>query len=84
MTTAEIIECARGKAAELHWPWSEEHVAASRLLRLWPGPRFWKVVSRIPQEGAQVTVIVNASSREAWPRCVVYHAKYRSAPRTRP
>jgi hypothetical protein len=44
-------------------PWSDTDVVATRLFRLWPFPRNWRVVSRLSAELAETTMIVEEPVR---------------------
>lgn len=73
MTPQQAAEIAGGAARRLNMPWSAEHVVATRLFRLWPLPRYWRVVSRVPGEVAETTILVEergagvSSARPALP-----------------
>jgi hypothetical protein len=69
LTAEEAANIAGRKARELNMPWGPE-VTVTRLWRLWPFPRMWRVVSRQPAEFSETTIVVNAQSREAFPRRV--------------
>ena len=71
MTTEEAARIAGAKARELNLPWGPD-VRTTRLWRLWPLPRMWRVVSRVPTELAETTIDVNERSRQAFPRRVRY------------
>ena len=47
-------------------PWNAEHVVATRLWRLWPRPRGWRVVSRVPSELAETPLLVEERSGRAF------------------
>jgi hypothetical protein len=70
MTPQEAAEIAGRLARRLNMPWSHEHVVATRLFRLWPLPRHWRVVSRVASELAETTIIVEERSGRAFPRRV--------------
>ena len=73
MTPSEAIEIARLKAEQINCPWSSETAVATRWGIL-PGRRYWRVVSRIPSEGATITMNVYEWTREAHPVRVVPRA----------
>ena len=64
-------------------PWNDEHVVATRLFRLWPFPRNWRVVSRVPSELAETTMFVEELTCSASTRVIALQAFGRSgsAPR---
>jgi len=70
MTPQEAAEIAGRTARRLNMPWSDEQVVATRLFRLWPLARNWRVVSRVPSELAETTIIVEERSGRAFPRRV--------------
>jgi len=70
MTSQEAAEIAGRTARRLNMPWNDEHVVAKRLFRLWPLPRDWRVVSRVPREIAETTIIVEERTGRAFPRRV--------------
>lgn len=78
MTPKEAAEIAGRAARRLNMPWSDEHAVATRLFRLWPLPRNWRVVSRVPSEAAETTIIVEERSGRAFPRRV-RHSRARPA-----
>lgn len=69
MTADEAARIAARKARELNAPWGPD-VEVTRLWRLWPLPRMWRVVCRVPEELSETTLLVNERSREAFPRRV--------------
>jgi hypothetical protein len=69
VTADEAIEIASRKARQLNMPWGPDG-EVTRLWRLWPLPRMWRVVSRVPRELSQTVMLVNERSREAFPRRV--------------
>jgi hypothetical protein len=79
MTPQEAADIAGRAARRLNMPWSDEHVVATRLFRLWPFPRNWRVVSRVPSEIAETTIIVEERSGRAFPRRV-RHSRSLAAP----
>jgi hypothetical protein len=70
MTPREAAEIAGRAARRPNLPWNDEHVVATRLLRLWPLPRNWRVVSRVPSELAETTILVEERGGRAFPRRV--------------
>jgi len=69
MTADEAAQIAGLKARKLGMPWGAD-VVVTRLWRLWPLPRMWRVVSRVPAELSETTIMVNEKTREAFPRRV--------------
>ena len=70
MTPQQAAEIAGRTARRLNMPWSGERVVATRLFRLWPLPRRWRVVSRVPSEIAETTILVEEGTGRAFPRRV--------------
>ena len=69
MTAEDAVAIAAKKARQLGMPWGPD-ATATPLWRLWPLPRLWRVVSRVPGELSETTVMVNERTREAFPRQV--------------
>jgi hypothetical protein len=74
MTAGEAASIAGRTAKGLNLPWGPD-VTVTRLLRLWPFARSWRVVSRVPLEFAETTMLVNEATRTAVPRGVRYSRK---------
>src|SRR4030095_1781136 len=70
MTPQKPAEIAGRAARRLNMPWSDADVVATRLLRLWPLARRWRVVSRVPNEMAETTILVEERSGRAVPQRV--------------
>ena len=70
MTSEEAASIAGRTARRLNMPWNAENVVATRLWRLWPLPRNWRVVSRVPSELAETTIIVEEATGRAFPKRV--------------
>jgi hypothetical protein len=70
MTPQKAAEIAGRAARRLNMPWSDADVVATRLLRLWPLARRWRVVSRVPSEMAETTILVEERSGRAFPQRV--------------
>ena len=66
MTPADAARIAAATAARLNMPWGPD-VRVTRLWRLWPFARRWRVVSRVPAELAETTIVVNERTREGAP-----------------
>ncbi len=70
MTPQRAAELAGRAARRLNMPWSDADVVAMRLFRLWPLARKWRVVSRVPSEMAETTIVVDERSGRAFPQRV--------------
>ena len=70
MIPQEAATIAGHTARRLNMPWNDEQVVATRLFRLWPFPRNWRVVSQVPIDLAETTMIVEERSGRAIPRRV--------------
>jgi hypothetical protein len=66
MNADEAADIAGATARRLNLPWSND-VRVSRLWRLWPFARRWRVVSRVPAELAETTILVNEATRLGQP-----------------
>jgi hypothetical protein len=74
MTADDAARIAGVKARQLNLPWGPDVRATRR--RLWPLPGTWRVVSRVPGELAETTIVVNERSGEALPRGVRYSRSF--------
>ena len=72
MTADEAAAIAARAAHRQNLPWDERTAVATRLLRWWPFPGSWRVVSRVPDEFAETTMIVAERTGQAFPRHVRY------------
>jgi hypothetical protein len=72
MTADEAAAIAARAAHRLNVPWDERTAVAKRLLPWWPFPGSWRVVSRVPEEFAETTMIVAERTGQAFPRRVRY------------
>jgi hypothetical protein len=74
MTADEAARIAGEKAKELNIPWGPD-VRAKRI-RIWPFPGSWRVVSRVPEELAESTILVSERTRNALPVKVLHSRKF--------
>ena len=70
MSPEEAVTIAGRAARRLNMPWSDDSAIATRLWRLWPFARKWRVVSRVPRELAETTILVEEGTRRAYPQRV--------------
>ena len=66
MTPDDATRIAAATAARLNMPWGPD-VRVTRLWRLWPFARRWRVVSRVPGELAETTIVVNERTHAGIP-----------------
>ena len=66
MTADEAARIAAATARRLNMPWSDR-VRVTRLWRLWPLPRHWRVVSRVPEALAETVIVVNEATKVGVP-----------------
>ena len=66
MNADEAADIAEATARRLNMPWSDD-VRVRRLWRIWPFARRWRVVSRVPAELAETTIVVNEATRVGKP-----------------
>jgi hypothetical protein len=71
----EVAEIAGTTARKLNMPWNPDLVVSKPLFRLWPLPRRWRVVSRVPTELAETTIIVEEGTGRAFPQRVRHTRK---------
>ena len=69
MTAVLAAKIAARTARVLNLPWGSQ-VTVTRLWRFWPLARRWRVVSRVPAELAETTIIVNEGTLSAVPQRV--------------
>ena len=74
ITADEVVEIAARTARTLNLPWGPDTRVTPPLL--WPLGRAWRVVSRVPEELAETTVLVDERSRTAAPRRVRYRREF--------
>jgi hypothetical protein len=70
MMPQKVAEIAGRAARRLNIPWNDTNVVATRLFRLWSFARKWRVVSRVPSEMAETTILVEEPSGRAFPQRV--------------
>ena len=73
MTADQALSIAERRALDLNLPWSRDQVTVQRR-RIWPFPGNWRVVARVPQQGAIVTMLVSARTGYAQPKRIYYPA----------
>jgi hypothetical protein len=73
MTKDEAINLAELKAHKLNIPWSRENIIAKRR-RLWPFLGNWRIVARVKNKGAIVTIDVSERTGFIMPKRVLYPA----------
>jgi hypothetical protein len=73
MTKDEAINLAERKAQKLNIPWSRDDITAKRR-RLWPFSCNWRIVARVKNEGAIVTIHVSERTGLVMPNRVRYPA----------
>ena len=78
ITADEVVAIAARTARKLNLPWGPD-VRVTRPL-LWPIGDAWRVVSRVPEELAETTLLVHERTRTAEPRRVRHRREF-GAPR---